>query len=58
MAISAQRGEPFVFYVKSPAILRLIPIAYIAISLSVAAYLPITIGFTRFSDGFKNYPAL
>ena len=58
MAISAQRDEPFIFYVKSPVILRLIPLANIAILLSVAVYIPLTIGLTRFSSGFKNYPAL
>jgi hypothetical protein len=58
VAISTQRGGPFIFYVKSPVILRLIPLVHVAISLSVGAYIPLTIGLTRFSDAFKNYPAL
>jgi hypothetical protein len=58
MAMSAQRGEPFLFYIAPSVILRAIPLAYVAVVLLGVAYIPLMVGLARLSNGFRNYPAL
>jgi hypothetical protein len=58
MAIEDQRGEPFVFCVQPPLSRRVIPLAYTALLLLCAAYIPLKVGLSRFSEGFGNHPAL
>jgi hypothetical protein len=55
VAIEAQRGEPFVFCI--PPSRRVIPLAYTAFLLLCAAYIPLKVGLSRFSEGFGNHPA-
>ena len=58
MAISAQRGEPFVFYITPSVVFQVIPLAYIALLLVLAAQFPLKVGFGRVGDSFRNHPAL
>ena len=58
MAISAQRGEPFVLYITPSVVFQVIPLAYIAILLVLAAQFPVKVGFGRVGDSFRNHPAL
>ena len=58
MAIEAQRGEPSVLCVPPPLSRRVIPLAYTAFLLLLAACIPLKVGLSRFSEGFGNHPAL
>ena len=58
MPPSARRGEPFVFYLTPPAVLRLIPLAVAAFLLLDPGYKAWALGSTRLSAGFSNHPAL
>src|SRR4051794_3657117 len=40
MAISGQESEPFVFYAPPSVIFRVIPLAYVAVVLFAAFYIP------------------
>jgi hypothetical protein len=56
MAIEAQRGKPFVFCIPPPLSRRVIPLAYPAFLLLCAAYIPLKVDLTRFSEDFGNHP--
>ncbi len=58
MTISAHDNEPFAFYMPPSVILRAIPLAYVAVVLLGASYIPFTVGLARLSAGFRNHPAL
>jgi len=50
MAISAQRGEPFVFYVTPSDVFRIIPLAYVALVLLGSAYVGLPTLARRFNQ--------
>ena len=56
MAIEAQRGKPFIFCIPPPPSRRAIPLAYTAFLLPCAAYIPLKVGLSRFSEGLGNHP--
>lgn len=58
MAISAQRGEPFVFYITPSVVFRVIVLAYAALPLLIFTQLILKVGLSHLVDRFRSYPPL
>ena len=51
-------GEPFIFYLTPPVVLRLIPLTVLAFVMLQVFYGGYTVGSARISSGFRNNPEL